>query len=130
MMKALLVALFGVVIFASKAIGAELALSQWKELFKAHLVTDMCHQDWYFRQCFLTSQQQCQISVQSAMRSCVDGDVITMPSIIRSVEQSVALGEKVAECVGKSLEDQMSKFRKPLSECQSLHLWKGATEKH
>jgi len=96
---------------------AELSQSQWAEKFAATLPGFICREDWYFRQCFSVTAQQCQAATQAAAKTCLDEAKNGMPAVIRSRDESGSWGAKVASCTGALLEDRMKQQKKPSAQC-------------
>ena len=95
----------------------ELTQSQWAERFEATLPGFICREDWYFRQCFSVTAQQCQAATQAAAKTCLDEAKSGMPAVIRSREDSGSWGAKVASCTGALLEDRMKQQKNPTAQC-------------
>jgi hypothetical protein len=79
--------------------------SKWIELMGALLPTKLCQHDSYFRECFKTTEDECEIKAVYAVRGCLDthSDMIKADFSIAGQDGRLIgkdWGSKIGQCAG------------------------------
>jgi hypothetical protein len=90
---------------AQKKVKQDDAGSKWIDLMGALLPAKLCEHDSYFRDCFKTTEQECEIHAVYAVRSCLDTHSDLIKADFQSVGQNgrslgKTWGSKIGQCAG------------------------------
>ena len=112
------------VLFLSiQANAVEVSKSEWMDKMTTGLPAYFCQSDQYFRQCFEVSAEQCEESMSSATRLCLQKYDDEIPDVLVQPSAGTSWGSIVGRCVGETYEVVNTQKRRSDAICLDPSHW-------
>ena len=80
----------------------EVELERWLRHMRTSLPVALCERGTAIRTCFSLTQQQCELGIASAARSCIADMKPDLPKAVRLPDQGNKLGGNIGDCTANA----------------------------
>ncbi len=103
-MKIMKICCLASVLVAMPARAVEVPKEEWVSHMRSIIPTLFCGSEQYFRQCFDVTVEQCEETMESAARACINNLEAQIPEILVQPQDGNRWGNVIGQCVGASYE--------------------------
>jgi hypothetical protein len=109
--------------FSLAAQGTEVSKAVWMKAMSTALPEAACKSDQYFRQCFDVTAKECEDTLASATRVCLDKYKDQIPDPLVQPRDGGRWGAAVGGCAGEAYEHTLMKKRVNSEKCNNPKYW-------
>jgi len=102
----------------------EITKDDWINSMSTALPAYLCKAEQYFRQCFNVTQTECEETILSTTRICLEKNKENMPNRLRQPEDGTKWGNIIGTCAGSAYEVALQKKRINNGKCNNPDNWK------